>query len=360
VVTGPIDSDTISSIKTALESTNGTVNLDLSQTTGLSSIASSAFSECTKLTSISIPSSVTSIENGAFYRCTGLISVTIPSSVTSIENSAFRRCTALTSIIIPNSVTVIKTTAFYECTKLTNITIPSSVTEIGNTAFSYCTKLTSIDVDSANSNFSSVDGVLFDKNKTSLLCYPAGKTNEEYEVISSVTSLGNYAFNGCAELKRLTIPGNVTSIGKDVFMGSVKLESISIDSTNPNYSSADGVLFNKGKTTLMWYPVGKIATLYSIPDTVTKISMYAFMDCINLTSVTIPSSVTRIESYAISGCTNLTSVTLNVATGKSWYITNNYSYTGGTAITITPTDTSNNAIYLNSEHVSKYWYQASN
>ena len=148
---------------------------------GVTEIGGSAFSGCTGLTSITIPSSVTKIENYAFCGCTGLTSITIPDSVTEIGDCTFFGCTGLTSITIPDSVTKIGDDAFYGCTGLTSITIPDSVTEIGRYTFSGCTGLTSITI-------------------------PNG-----------VTWIGGCAFYGCRGLTSITIPDSVTEIGRDVF-----------------------------------------------------------------------------------------------------------------------------------------------
>ena len=131
--------------------------------------------------------------------------------LTSIADEAFRGCSALTSVTIPNSVTSIGSNAFLVCHGLTSITIPESVTTIGNAAFSTCFSLTSIIVENGNSSFISEDGVLFNKEKTSLLCYPAGKTQSEYTIPESVTRICSYAFDGCSALTSVTIPNSVTT-----------------------------------------------------------------------------------------------------------------------------------------------------
>ena len=194
--------------------------------------------------------SVTDIGYLAFWGCTSLTSITIPSSVTVIGDSAFLGCSGLTSIAIPSSVTVIDASAFWDCMSLTSITIPSSVTVIGHHPFVGCVSLTSITVDSPNPAYTSVDGILFDKNIQTIITYPANKTARTYTVPSSVTGIHDWAFYHCNSLTSIIIPSSVTAIGD-----------------------------------------------------------YAFGYCASLTSITIPSSVASIGDYAFLGCSRLTSVT---------------------------------------------------
>ena len=184
---------------------------------GVTSIGNGAFCYCHSLTSITIPEGVTSIGDEAFYSCHNLTSITIPDSVTSIGYSAFCYCESLTSITIPEGVTSIGYGAFYYCESLTSITIPDSVTSIGNGAFDDCESLINITVDVNNPNFSSVNGVLFDKNKTRLIKYPAGKSDTTYTIPEGVTSIDKYAFQYCISLTSITIPEGVTSIGNGAF-----------------------------------------------------------------------------------------------------------------------------------------------
>ncbi len=193
-------------------------------------ICEGAFSYCRCLTSVNIPSSVTSISSYAFSGCIGLISVNIPSSVTSISSYAFSGCSGLTSVTIPNSVTSIGNGAFQYCSGLTSVTISNSVTSIGNGAFSSCSKLTEINVESANTKYTSENGVLFNKDKTTIVCYPAGKTGT-YTIPNSVTSIGNEAFGFCSNLTSVNIPNSVTSIGSYAFYNCSGLTSIVYDGT---------------------------------------------------------------------------------------------------------------------------------
>ena len=110
-------------------------------------------------------------------------------------------------------MTYIGEEAFARCTSLTSVEIPNSVTYIGNDAFDGCTSLTTIVVQDGNPNYSSIDGVLFDKDHKQLITYPCGKSDSHYQIPNSVTSIGYIAFSGCTSLTSIEIPKSVTSIG---------------------------------------------------------------------------------------------------------------------------------------------------
>jgi hypothetical protein len=136
--------------------------------------------------------------------------------VTRIGKWAFHSCISLTNVTIPDSVTSIGEGAFEDCTSLTSVTIPKSVTSIGDYAFGYCRALEKFEVDLNNNNYTSVDGVLFDKEKSKLIAYP-NSHGTTYEIPSGVTSIGDYAFLWCRSLTSVTIPNSVTSIGEGAF-----------------------------------------------------------------------------------------------------------------------------------------------
>jgi len=249
-----------------------------------------------KTGSYTIPSSVTSIGPSAFSRCTGLTSVTIVSGVTNIGDSAFAACTGMTSATIPNSVTSIGNNAFAVCSGLTSVAIPNSVTTIGSLAFYDCKGLTSVTVDAANPNYSSMAGVLFNKNQTSLIQYPGGKTGS-YTIPSSVTSIGPSAFYACSGLTSVTIGSGVTNIGDSAFAACTGMTSATIgNSVNSIGSNAFS-----GCSSL---------TSMSIPNSVTSIGSSAFQSCTGMTSATIGNSVNSIGSSAFQSCTGLTSATI--------------------------------------------------
>ena len=218
--------------------------------------------------------------------------------VVEIESSAFNGCANLTSIIIPDSITSIGDFAFENCSGLTSITIPDSVTSIGDHAFYNCSSLTSITVSENNKYFSSLNGVLFNKDKTELITYPIGNERTEYTIPDSVTSIGNFAFYNCSSLTSITIPDSVASIGNSAFYNCSSLTNIKLP---------DVIDIISGNT---FRDCSSLLNII-IPDSVTAIKECAFYNCSNLTSITIPDSVASIENSAFYNCTSLKSITLN-------------------------------------------------
>ncbi len=338
---------------------------------GVTSIGEYTFVSCRSLTSVTIPDSVTSIGEWAFASCISLTSVTIPDSVTSIGGSAFDGCKMLTEVLIPNGVKTIGEWAFGGCIGLTSVTIPESVTSIGTGIFGDCTGLTCVEVSENNNDYISVDGVLFNKSKTSLICYPGGKSGE-YAISDGVTSIIDYAFCACSGLTSVTIPESVTSIGERAFYGCSSLTSVTILSKTATFGSdvfnncdnvtiygytgstaetyaknnnipfvaldgreilAEGtcgdnltwILYKDGELVISgtgamkdyysssnvpWYSYRDNIVKVTITDGVTSVSGYAFSECSSLTSVTISDGVTSIGWSAFNGCSGLTSVTI--------------------------------------------------
>ena len=310
----------------------------------VTSVGDSAFKYCGNLTSITIPSSVISIGDSAFECCYSLTSIIIPDSVTNIGDYAFYYCESLMSVTIGNGVTSIGIGAFYDtayynyernwqngvlyiddclivvnngipsnyaikngtrviadyaflgCDSLTSVTIPSSVTNIGLGAFSDCGSL-NISVDSGNKNYSDIDGVLVNKDKTEIITYAKDKIQPEYSIPNGVISIGDSAFYLCTSLTSITIPSSVTSIGMDAFGYCEHLTSVTIPSSVT--SIGEGAF--EGCYCL---------TSVTIPSGISSISEYVFYYCDRLTSVTIPNGVTSIGEGAFYGCDSLTSITI--------------------------------------------------
>lgn len=251
-----------------------------------------------KIKNVIIEQGVTGICSYAFNCCSNLTGVTIPDSVGYIGQGAFRECSTLTRITIPGSVKMIGEDAFYGCTGLTSVSIPSSVREIGEGVFESCTGLTGISVDEDNKYYSSADGILFNKAKTKLIQYAVGKSETQYAIPGSVTSIGGSAFAGCENLTDVKIPSSVKSIDDYVFHRCLNLKSITISNSLTRIGRG---MFNKCSS----------LTNIAIPNSVTIIDSLAFHGCNSLTNITIPKSVTSIGYCAFSGCNSLTSIKMS-------------------------------------------------
>jgi hypothetical protein len=229
------------------------------------------------------------------------------------------------------TVSSLGSSAFSDCASLTNVTIGTNVTSIVAIAFYNCPKLTAITVNSNNPAYSSVAGVLFNQNQTTLIQCPGGAAGN-YAVLDSVTNIGADAFAGCLNLLNITVPNsvitigqlafsncsgltnvaigtNVTSIGEGAFQSCGSLMAITVATNNPAYGSVAGVLFNQNQNTLIACPGGKTGN-YTVPNSVTNVGITAFFDCVNLIGITIGNNVISIGDSAFSGCNSLTNVTI--------------------------------------------------
>ena len=186
---------------------------------GVTSIGESVFSNCSGLTSIDIPNNVTSIGLGAFFGCSGLTSIDIPNSVTSIGGYAFYGCKGLSSIDIPNSVTTIGGCAFSYCSGLTSITIPNSVTTMGNQAFDACSGLNKVIIP----DVIKWCGISFADATANPLMYAQRIFKDEntevteLDIPNNVSSIGNFCFNGCKNLRKIVIGSGIETIGNLAF-----------------------------------------------------------------------------------------------------------------------------------------------
>ncbi len=298
---------------------------------GVSSIKESTFAGCDNLTTINIPNSVESIGASAFWGCSSLTAIELPRNITSIEDYTFHGCSSLKTISIPEFVESIGQSAFQDCSNLTNVDIPCGTSSIAEGVFGGCDNLLSINVDENNWYYTSVDGVLYNKEMSSLLAYPAGKENTSFAIPNSVTTIEFCAFHSCRNLVNIDIPSSVTAIGSQAFRGCENLTSIDIPNSvksidgyalgfcrslssinvlagNTEYASADGILYSKDMSALLAYPAGKKNTSYTIPSHVTTIAGNAFSGCNNLTRIDIPATATNFEGFAFYLCDNIKSV----------------------------------------------------
>jgi hypothetical protein len=264
---------------------------------------------------------VTSIGERAFQFCNTLKQVVILGNLTNIGAGAFVGCSSLVSITLGGNVTRIGDGAFAGCFELTCVAIGSRVTSIGTAPFESCTNLTEIAVDEGNTVYSSsVDGVLFDKSKTSLIQCPGGKAGD-YTVPSSVNTILDSAFSGCLALTNVSIPDSVTDIRDFTFAGCRGLTSITIPNSvirigNGTFSkcaSIASVTIGNGVTSVGGYAFecSYALTNLTIGTNVSNIGDYAFTDCSSLTSITIPARVSHVGYRAFSDCRSLTAITVD-------------------------------------------------
>ena len=183
----------------------------------VTSIDKFAFYMCEKIKKVTLCNTITTIGELAFSFCSNLNSVILSDGVTTIDSYAFADCYKLENVNIPNGVKHIGDYAFSNCPNLEKITIPSSVTSIGDAPFSYCDKLQSIEVSIENANYCSVDGNLYNKNKTKLIQHVCGNQNTTFSLPNTVSTIGKHAFYGCHKLNNFIVPNNVTYIGEGAF-----------------------------------------------------------------------------------------------------------------------------------------------
>ena len=320
-------------------------------------IVNNAFYNCKSLTYLKVSGGVANMGVSTFSGCENLETVVLGDGIKKISNSLFNGCTSLSDINIPASVTEIEGSAFGSCTSLTSIDIPANVTNIVEYAFDGCKNLASINVDDKNRTYASVDGVLYNKEKTILIqapgkiqgvfTIPSGVTNiasgafalceglTGLEIPASVTSISEYAFENCTGLTNVTIPSSVKNIDYKAFAGCENLDVV-IRNAEEDVTVGSGAL--KDCKSVTWKIIDesesplKFKVLTETTAEVTKescvegsvtipskvvidgktysvvsIAYEAFDNCKGLTNITIPSSVIKIESraFASSGLTTI-------------------------------------------------------
>ena len=313
---------------------------------GIMTIAKSAFEDCTKLTAIHITETVSTISEKAFKGCYGLTLIDLggkDGAALSIGKNAFENCNKVTELTISERVVKIEEFAFAKTSKLVKVIVnttgivpdgapegtPATV-DFATNAFGtdaaiplfyvkevtigtdvpvfdipgvFGQKIESVTVDSQNNNYSSQDGVLFDKGVTRIIYYPTGRAGD-YVIPDTVTAVGDRVFQAKTGLTGITIGPNVKSIGESAFFGCsamkfVKFTAVTEGSEKPALTIGESAFRN-------------CTGLQSIelPDHLTSIGSNAFMSCSKLTEVTVPEGVTEIGAGAFQNCSSLEKISL--------------------------------------------------
>lgn len=240
---------------------------------GMTEIYGGVFNSCKRLKSIKLPAKLTILGESAFSDCVGLEEITLPEGVTKIDDLAFNGCSNMSEIKLSPNLKKIGKSAFKNCKSLVHVEIPASVSSIDSGVFRGCQHLRSIQVDPKNKYYKSSsnkrdggDYVLFNKNKSLLIAYPASSREVQYDVPDSVVTISDWAFSEAQKLNRISIPDSVQSIGEGAFCNCVLLDEV------------------------------------EIPDSVVRMDDCVFRGCDNLERVIIPDSVTDIGWGLFDGC----------------------------------------------------------
>ena len=286
-------------------------------------IGGDAFSECAELKTVEIPKSVTYIGHGLFTGCKNLQHVEFLASVTDVSSAAFYGCEKLTFVELSETITSIGTQAF-SGTAIESIVLPKNLKEVGYSAFEDCKNIKNIYVSEENTYLSSIDGVLFNADKTILIRYPMGRADREYTIPETVKSISQEAFKGATKLENINVTGELENISQDAFLNT------GFHSGDNSYKNWDNGFLYLGTclvdireneiTDYTPYPYttliashafeGSKLTEMQIPNGVKYINTGAFRNCTSLKNIALPDSLQTIGTAAFSGCTSLTDVDL--------------------------------------------------
>ena len=318
----------------AFESCDSMMVLELAS--GLKCVGAFAFSECVALRELILPDTVERIERSAFAGTMALHELVIPGNVQEIGDNAFNGCIQLSSLTLSEGIRVIEEMAFSNCSDLTNVLIPASVERLGDGVFADCLAMEQITVASENEHYVVQDDILYSKDLSVLVHYPASKEEQEFTIPEEVRKIaglafasnyflmevmlgdhleevGSYAFARCSSLSFMSLPAQTTRLGASPFHDCTMLLEIEVDPSNPCYSSIDGVLYNKEQTQLIQYPAGLYDDFYKVPDTVQEIAENAGYDAQDLEILKIPAGVRKIGDMAFAFCDQLRDVEIRVA-----------------------------------------------
>ena len=256
---------------------------------GVKTIGYYAFSGDYALKSVDLGEGLISIDRYAFQSCPNLETVSLPESLTTINNNAFKECSKLTSIDIPNKVTKLNDNTFANCTSLKNVSIGSGCTSISSTAFFNANAIEKITVAEDNKNYTVVDGVLYNKDMTTLVLYPKNRSGE-FTVPDTVTTIADYAFDNSPNLTKVTIGKNVKTIGTGAFRKCKSLKTVIFEDSVTVQKTIGDYAFNNCP----------VLTTVDFGNAVKSIGNEAFTVCKSIESLEFPDSLENVGSCAFS------------------------------------------------------------
>lgn len=245
---------------------------DVNLSDGISELYGGVFNSCKALEYIRLPSKLNILGESSFADCSSLKSIDIPEPVTKLDDMVFNGCLSLESVDLKDRLTKIGKYAFKDCKSLHTVHIPRSVQSIGSGPFRGCNNLEQIDVDPHNRFFKSLNGILFNKNKSELISYPPKLAHTKFAIPDSVAVIAPWAFCECVNLEEIEVPDSVCEIGEGAFYGCTHLQKI------------------------------------VLPESVVRIDDTAFHGCTELKLAVVPDSVTDFGWGVFSGCDDLTIV----------------------------------------------------
>ena len=316
-------------------------------------IGTQALSGCSNLSEIDIPESVTSIGSGVFLLCDAIKKIVVPDNVTTLGIGAFQRMGGLEEIYFGSGLTALEASLLVLDNSLKLIHIGKNIESIDPVILYTLPALETLTVDNDNSNYSALDGVLFNKDKSVLVCYPCARVEEGYVIPPTVEELGSNCFANVYGMQSLTIPSYVKTIGEGVFSGcvmseiiledgvesigygafantvnlvtidipasvnelvpgafsyAVSLLKINVDENNENYASDNGILYSKDKTVLIAFPAGCTDEVYTTEPSVTEIAELAFSSNMYLKTIKLNNNIQTVGDMAFSECAELNEV----------------------------------------------------
>jgi len=293
----------------------------------ITSISKNAFVGCEALTKVSFPDGLTEIGDGAFWDCSSLADITFPKGLAAIGESAFSGCSSLTAVTFPDGLIRIGDYAFDNCAALTSVVFSSGIQHIGTAAFAGCSNLSKFVLPSANGKYRFTNGCLIDTDKKEVICsssdavipsdssvtgigdHAFDSCNHLTEIIipDTITTIGEFAFSDCESAESIYIPDSVVQIGAGAFSGCKQVREIRVSAGNKNYRVTDGCLIDVAEKKVLF---GCSDAQIPGDGSVERIEKCAFWGCASLTTVTIPEGISSIGPRAFSCCSSLTAVTL--------------------------------------------------